>query len=304
MHDTQRSDSSPELDERLALMRVCFTTPPTASAALSYDPASGTAYAPTQHEQRRHWEALCLLLDAWVERGIALGIELEAAERWLSGCSDLVRIAPSHWYCDVTYQEWVDSWTAWTVRVGSVTRLRAAPHPSWRLVRAIALHHELADAEIEQSFCSFLGMAQVPGLFLIREPDHRRLDQRFFQALAGSTAFASLRHLRISQHHVDDRALSWLARWPGLQLLRVLDISEGSMSAWGIGALLGSAFFGGLEQLRLTSCGLNDAAATALAAGSALAGLRMLDLRWNAIGEAGRQALAHAPHLGQAELLL
>ncbi len=218
-----------------------------------YDPARGGQYSRDRQEQRRRWDSLCVLLDMWLERAIPLSAELDAAALALATFPDDVRIAPDHWFMEVAYSEWLDTWTAWTVRVGSVTRILEPPHPAWKLVRMIVLQHELSDALIQEAFCAFPGMTHICGLVLIRMPDHLMLDEHFFQRLIGSSGFKSLHYLRSVGHSLNDRVLEFLAGWPGADQLMMLELDTSTFSTRAIQALVTSPHLRALEVLRLNA---------------------------------------------------
>ena len=119
----------------------------------------------------------------------------------------------------------------------------------------------------------------------------------------------------------DLSGVSWLA---ALDLRRIssLDLSYTRLGAGGAAALAASETLGGLEVLALPYCNLGDRGVEALAAAPRLAGVRRLrlqrngltaagaaalrrferltelDLRYNAIGAEGAQALLDAPFAG------
>ncbi|HET7499443.1 MAG TPA: TIGR02996 domain-containing protein [Kofleriaceae bacterium] len=68
--------------------------------------------------------------------------------------------------------------------------------------------------------------------------------------------------------------------------------------------VLGSPLLGHLRSLGLPGCALDDAAAIALAANPALAGLRWLDLRDNQIRDRGMAALADSPTIRAIPIVL
>src|SRR5262249_27533360 len=116
------------------------------------------------------------------------------------------------------------------------------------------------------------------------------------RALAGSEAFSGLEGLVLSNGDLRDATLEHLTATSTVTGLCSLDLSSNPFGRTGMAALA-RAPSGGLPELALAWCQLDDEAAPALANCPVLANLHKLDLSHNRIGAGGASALARSEHL-------
>ncbi|MBX9580328.1 MAG: TIGR02996 domain-containing protein [Gemmataceae bacterium] len=131
------------------------------------------------------------------------------------------------------------------------------------------------------------------------------LDDAGARVVSRSTAFPNLRSLALNDNGpVSADGVRAVADSPFLAGLVELDLSGNDVSDAGVRAVAGGRATGRVHTLRLAGNHIGDAGVAALV-GSGLLGRLLardpyLDLRDNAIGPAGAEALARCPHLGKA----
>jgi hypothetical protein len=121
-------------------------------------------------------------------------------------------------------------------------------------------------------------------------------------ALAAEPALERLSSLELSFNTLGATAAARFFASPFLGSLRALDLRWNPLSVEGVRALVASPSLTGLRTLELENAA-GEAAVQVLASSSALAELRVLNLKDNGLGFAAAQALARSPFLGGLELL-
>lgn len=155
-------------------------------------------------------------------------------------------------------------------------------------------------------------LAGSPALAQVRELrvyGNNALGDAWLLALLRSPHLGRLTRLELVYVHFTDAALHALADCEALSGLRHLKVESTSrlrsqFTADGLAALAASPHLRQLDHLHLEHCQINDEAAAVLFATPNLAGLRRLDLRFNAIGPDGVRALRDLPAAGLAYLCL
>ncbi len=112
----------------------------------------------------------------------------------------------------------------------------------------------------------------------------------------------ALKELRLQYTGLTEAGVDTLCGASFLSNLRHLDLKRNSIGAADLRGLF-SQLGPELSVLRLSTCGLGDEAALALAEATHLSGLRVIELNENQITDTGAAALAEAPHVTRAKLL-
>ncbi len=195
---------------------------------------------------------------------------------------------------------------------GAVEALARSPHLSHlsilnlsfnrlghRGVRALATSPHLGELEALDLSGNMPGAGGVEALacsarlvrLTVLTLDRCRLGEAEAMALASSARFAGLRRLVLDSNPIGDAGLVHLLGAARGSSLESLSVANARLSAAGIGAL--AAQGGGLlRSLRLSSNGLGEDAAWALAGAAHLGGLSELDLDGNRLGVEGAVALS------------
>jgi hemoglobin-like flavoprotein/Ran GTPase-activating protein (RanGAP) involved in mRNA processing and transport len=114
-------------------------------------------------------------------------------------------------------------------------------------------------------------------------------------ALAETSALASITTLELADNALTDQGLGRLVRSPHLRRLRRLSVARNCLTSVAVQHLSDAGTLGRLERLDLSGNGVGAHGAELIAAHGAQ--LRELDLSGNAIGPAGGRTLAAAPAL-------
>lgn len=143
-----------------------------------------------------------------------------------------------------------------------------------------------ARAVADLARCPHLG--QVPELDL----SLGELGNGGVNVLARSPHLAGVRSLDLGRNELDDAGVRVLARSPALANLRCLTLNDnGAVSADGVKAVADSPFLAGLTELDLSGNDVSDAGVRAVAGGRATGRVHTLRLAGNHIGDAGVAAL-------------
>jgi uncharacterized protein (TIGR02996 family) len=153
----------------------------------------------------------------------------------------------------------------------------------------------LGDAGV-QALADYRGIYNLTSLSL----QGARLRAPGLRSLAASARFPRLTTLDVRANEVGDEGLQALAQSRHLSRLQALDVSDNQVGSTGPRALAQGRGLPELTSLRLAGNLIGPRGVKDLAGSATLAGLRRLDLDDNPeIGDAGAEALAASPHLGQ-----
>lgn len=198
------------------------------------------------------WRELCHLLDA-IEDEAALGVALDYAQGLLEGWPDALRVAPVHW------------WRQLSTRQGAMR---------WELVRGLDLKNFTAQD------IRLLSAWTEPRLRHLRLQPGQGLAELalLLEHLSHSPLARRLERLDLSGSQLRDTHLRHLAqgRWPALHSL---ELSRNALTDRGLDAFSIPAHFPSLEALHLASNAVTGQGLLRLAQRASLPSLRTLDLR-------------------------